>query len=99
MGELSPLQEDEERFYVTAVLDKGNKQIKVATVEWKKEGFAEWWSGAREQLRGEVAEQGYGYRLAQIKPGSASCTNEPGPQRQLHPTGDAVTPRSGPGVK
>src|SRR5258707_2926738 len=35
---LSRLQEDEDRFYVAAVLEKGGERLKLATVGWKKEG-------------------------------------------------------------
>ncbi len=76
LGELSPLQEEADLFYVTAVMEKSADQVKVATVAWKKEAFAGWWSGARQQVRGEVARQGYGYRLAQIKGVSGSCADD-----------------------
>ena len=36
-GVLSPLQEDEGRFYATAVIEKSNAHLKVATVSWLKE--------------------------------------------------------------
>jgi len=36
-GVLSPLQEDEERYYATAVLNKSHGRFKLATVEWRKE--------------------------------------------------------------
>ncbi len=49
IGELSGLQEDGDRFYVTAVLDKGNEHVKLAIVEWKKQPFDVWCKG-REPL-------------------------------------------------
>jgi hypothetical protein len=37
-GVLSPLQEDEGRYYATAVVKKTKDRLKLATVEWHKEG-------------------------------------------------------------
>jgi hypothetical protein len=43
LRELSPLQEDADRFYVITVLQKGNSHLTLATLEWKKESFDAWW--------------------------------------------------------
>ena len=76
LGELSRLQEGEDRFYLAAVMEKGRTRLKVATVEWKKEAFVEWWNRVRPHLRGEVVGQGYGYLLAKIEPALNSCAND-----------------------
>ena len=76
LDELSRLQEGEDRFYVAAVVEKDGARLKVATVEWKKEAFAEWSSRMRPQLRGEVAGQGFGYILAKIEPALNSCVDD-----------------------
>src|SRR5262249_35330262 len=47
MGQVSPLQEDETRFYATAVIDKSYCHLKLATVSWQKEPL-ESWLGARQ---------------------------------------------------
>jgi hypothetical protein len=36
IGKLSPLQEDEGRYYATAVIEKSNAHLKLATVSWPK---------------------------------------------------------------
>ena len=36
-GVISPLQEDESRYYATAVVEKTKDHLKLATVEWPKE--------------------------------------------------------------
>jgi hypothetical protein len=38
-GELSPLQEDEDRYYATAVIGKGKDRLKLATIAWLKQPF------------------------------------------------------------
>jgi len=40
---LSALQEEEDRFYATAVLDAGARGLRIATVTWLKLGFDAWW--------------------------------------------------------
>ena len=74
VGELSGLQEDEEQFYVTAVLDKGNRQVRVAMVEWKKQPFENWWKGAASQ--GQIEEPSYPYRLPAIASESGACVDD-----------------------
>ena len=41
-GALSPLQEDQDRYYATAILNKSNDCLKLATVSWLKEPFESW---------------------------------------------------------
>jgi N-acetylneuraminic acid mutarotase len=41
-GILSSLQEDEERFYATAVIEKTDDRLRVATVSWHKEQLESW---------------------------------------------------------
>ena len=52
VGVLSPLQEDEERFYVVAVLEHQSDRLRVAMVEWVKRPFDAWWL----ETRSEVSE-------------------------------------------
>jgi N-acetylneuraminic acid mutarotase len=42
IGIVSSLQEDESRYYATAILTKAVDRLKVATFEWNKEPFASW---------------------------------------------------------
>jgi hypothetical protein len=55
-GVLSSLQEDDARYYATAVLKKGNDQLKVATVAWQKEPL-ESWAARTEMEAPEMTEE------------------------------------------
>jgi hypothetical protein len=45
-GRLSPLREDEDRFYVAVVLESEANSLKVAEVAWPKRSFDDWWHEA-----------------------------------------------------
>ena len=47
---LSSLQEDEARYYATAVVEKTNDRLKVATVAWPKEPLESWLARAENQM-------------------------------------------------
>ena len=49
IGELSPLQEDDTRYYSTAVMQKTKDRLKLATVAWLKESFESWQARAENQ--------------------------------------------------
>jgi N-acetylneuraminic acid mutarotase len=72
---VSGLQEDEDRFYVIAILKSGPSKLKVATVEWRKQSFDDWWSEAKLQARAEIEAPVFGYTLPVMAPVS-SCTND-----------------------
>ncbi len=55
VGILSPLQESESDFSVTAVLSKQDGRVKIATVQWKKEPFDSWWPQQSQKLSDQVA--------------------------------------------
>ena len=44
IGRLSPLREDDSRFYALSVLALDDQRLRVATVEWRKRPFDSWWS-------------------------------------------------------
>jgi N-acetylneuraminic acid mutarotase len=50
LRQVSKIQEDSERFYVFAVLERSEKTLKVAIVEWKKESFDSWWRIASKDI-------------------------------------------------
>src|SRR4029077_3508266 len=50
VGMLSPLQEDETRYYATAIIQKTENRLKVATVSWSKESLESWLNGAGGQI-------------------------------------------------
>jgi N-acetylneuraminic acid mutarotase len=47
VGTLGELQEDDESFFVQAVLDKGADRLTVATAAWRKRPFDDWWAEAK----------------------------------------------------
>ena len=48
-GVLSALQEDETRFYATAVIEKTDEHLKLATVSWSKEPLESWLARSRKR--------------------------------------------------
>src|SRR5207245_4916066 len=50
-GVLSPLQEDEGRYYATAIVKKSKDRLKLATVEWRKESFESWRDSAESHIQ------------------------------------------------
>ncbi|MEN3330682.1 MAG: hypothetical protein V7641_47, partial [Blastocatellia bacterium] len=76
-GEMSRLQEDEEKYYVKELITADRKHLKVATVEWRKEPFDSWWERVRQGL-GETEETaGYDYKHVEIR--SVAVTTNPDP--------------------
>ena len=71
-GQLSPLQEDEDRYYATAVLEKSRDRLKVATVAWPKQPFESWRGQAESQPRTLLATSTANYRL----PADNQCTDD-----------------------
>jgi hypothetical protein len=65
-GLLSPLQEDESRYYATAVLAKTNDHLKLATVAWPKEPLESWLATAENQMLVAVVLPTASYKLPEI---------------------------------
>jgi hypothetical protein len=72
---LSALQEDNSRFYVSAILSKSENRLRVATVQWQKVPFETWWTSVRNQFSPRVAPTNFEYVLPQIST-TTSCTND-----------------------
>ena len=74
---LSELQEDEDRFYVGAIISKGKGRLKVARVEWEKRSLDSWWQSEHEHIRAEIAGLTGNYSLPPIitSPNDA-CTGD-----------------------
>ena len=68
-GVLSPLQQDEGRYYATAVIEKTNDCLKLASVSWFKEPFESWRARAEEQLPNAIAVPSGNYALPKISEG------------------------------
>jgi N-acetylneuraminic acid mutarotase len=73
---LSPLQEDEGRYYATAVVKKTKDRMKVATVEWRKEPLELWRARAENQLPKVTAAATANYTLPAISDGANGCTDD-----------------------
>lgn len=78
LGVLSSLQEDDERFYVVAVLAKADDHVRLATVEWLKESFETWWHGAQRGAATSLPapEPHNGYRLTPIESRPGACVDD-----------------------
>jgi PKD repeat protein/N-acetylneuraminic acid mutarotase len=66
IGQISAVQENEDRFYVTAILDESPASLHLATVSWAKTPFSEWWQSAQATLSTSVSVPQYDYRLPPI---------------------------------
>lgn len=68
-GVPSPLQENETDYYVTAVTDKTDDRLKVATVSWHKQALESWLAGAESQVPTGMAVPTASYTLPRISEG------------------------------
>jgi N-acetylneuraminic acid mutarotase len=66
IGKLSLLQENEERFYATAVLEKTDQRLKLATVSWLKESLELWLARPENQITIETKTQSTRYTLPMV---------------------------------
>ncbi len=71
---LSALQEDDTRFYVSAVLAQSDERVHVAVVQWHKVPFETWWGSVRAQYSPRIATTNFHYALPQI--GVTTCVND-----------------------
>jgi hypothetical protein len=83
--QLSALQEDSERFYVTAVLSLEADAAVVASVAWPKRTFDAWWSAERAATSAEIAPEVANYVIA--APVLSGCTNDTWENRGAFPSG------------
>ena len=75
-GVLSPLQEDEGRYYATAIVKKTKDRLKLATVEWRKEPLESWRTRAENQMPKVMAAASAYYTLPTISDGTTGCTDD-----------------------
>src|SRR5207244_9112299 len=88
-GKLSPLQEDEMRYYATAVIEKTDDRLKLATVSWLKQPLELWLARAENQMRDAIAVPSSSYTLAQLPSGACiedtwTATTGPPEARDSH---------------
>ena len=74
-GLVSALQEDETRYYATAVIEKTDKGLKLASVSWAKDPLQSWLSRMENQLPSTSATTDTGYALPKISDG-AGCIDD-----------------------
>ena len=99
IGKLSPLQEDESRYYATAIIEKTNARLKVATVSWLKEPFESWRARGKNELPATIAAPSGTYTLPKISEGAAAASMIPGHPPLARPLREAVTRQCGLAVK
>ena len=75
IGVVSPLQEDETRYYVTAVANKTEDHSSIATITWSKELLESWLARAEKQTAIAMAALSANYMLPTISDG-AGCTDD-----------------------
>jgi N-acetylneuraminic acid mutarotase len=87
-GVVSSLQEDERRFYGTAVIEKAADRLKLATVSWFKEPLESWIARAESKVPTSMARAPANYVLPKISEGG--CVDDTWTATQAPPD-----PRSG----
>ncbi len=73
IGKLSALREDELCYYTTAVLEKSEDRVTIATVTWPKESLESWVAKAENQTLDAMAMPGAAYTLPQMLEQAAGC--------------------------
>jgi hypothetical protein len=68
VGRVSALHEDDRRFYAVAVLSLEDGRLRVATVEWAKQPFDDWWQRVRAGLAPAATALSYADQLPRIAP-------------------------------
>jgi N-acetylneuraminic acid mutarotase len=74
LGRVSPLREDEARFYAASVLALDDQRLRVAIVEWRKRPFDSWWRETRGQLPLQATTTSFAFRLPVPPP--SSCRDD-----------------------
>ena len=73
---LSPLQEDQNRYYAIAVVEKTSDRLKIATVAWPKEPFQSWRARAESQVPREIVTASANYTLPTISDAPNGCIDD-----------------------
>ena len=76
IGVLSLVQEDEQRYYATAILKKAKDRLKLATVEWRKEPLASWRARAENHIPKVMSAARVNYTLPAISDGANGCIDD-----------------------
>src|SRR5206468_11419249 len=89
IGKLSSLQGDDNRYYVTTVIEKTNDRLKLATVSWLKKSLQSWLTKAGNQFSTAMAVPAGNYTLPTILGGGCvedtwTATAGPPDGRSVH---------------
>jgi hypothetical protein len=63
LHKLSHLKEDHNRFYAVAVLENRQGRLRLATVEWPKVPFSQWWHAAKGEISASLIEPSRTYAV------------------------------------
>ena len=70
------MEETEEGYRVSAVLEKSTHRLKLATDSWRKRAFADWWAATAPRLPLNTVLLGGGHGLPPIQTGEGECTDD-----------------------
>lgn len=76
VNRISSLQEEDGRFFVGMILEKGPGRLRIATVEWRKKSFDAWWAEVQWTMPPEAEghHDGYDYHLPAVS--GVPCSND-----------------------
>jgi N-acetylneuraminic acid mutarotase len=75
-GRFSALQEDETRYYATAIVGKTENDLKLITVSWPKEPLQSWIANAESQISTAMTPPISNYSLPKISDGGSGCIDD-----------------------
>ena len=78
-GVISPLQEDDTRYYATAVLRKTNDRLNLVTISWQKEPLESWLARAEKQMPATLKAAAANYKLPKLSDGAGCWAATSGP--------------------
>ena len=75
VGKLTPLQQDQATYFVTAVIEKNSNSFKLATVCWPKELLETWLAETETRVPAEITIPGASYTLPKLSDGGSCNEN------------------------
>jgi N-acetylneuraminic acid mutarotase len=67
VGRISPVQENQNSFFVVALLEQTPEQMTIGTVRWERTPFATWWRTERKHYPTDLVVPRYEYTLPAIQ--------------------------------
>jgi hypothetical protein len=71
---LSPLQEDDGRFYVMALISQDQNSVRLSTVAWEKTPMDVWWNSVKETFPANLSQEQTQYSLPGLR--SSVCSDD-----------------------